>query len=170
MRLRSGADPASGKQSGPLPYFPDPMLLASGTAGGATLLCEVGLPSGRWTLLSESKCVLLSAHLKGGSRSRTVTIIVARKRRWSSEEGPQVHSKGGATSKRCQKPEDRSSFCLRPIVRSTLSAQNETGHVHAAGPRERSGANQYAAGSSLAILQKRSSEALGGTCTSFAAS
>ena len=95
MRLRSGADPGSGKQSGPLPYFPDPMLLASGTAGGATLLCEVGLPSGRWTLLSESKCVLLSAHLKGGSRSRTVTIIVARKRRWSSEEGPQVHSKGG---------------------------------------------------------------------------
>ena len=29
------------------------------------------------------------------SRSRIVTIIVARERHWSSEEGPQIHSKGG---------------------------------------------------------------------------
>ena len=108
------------------------------------------LPSGRSILPSESRCILLSTHLKGGSRSRIVTIIVARERHWSSEEGPQIHSKGGE-SKRCQKPEDRSSFCLCPIVRSTLSAQNETGHVHVAGPRERSANQMLRGASSLAI-------------------
>lgn len=132
--------------------FPDPMPLASGTAGGATLLCEVGLPSGRSILPSESRCILRSTPFE-----RRVSQPDCHHNRSSVRgTGPQKRVCKSilreAKSKRCQKPEDRSSFCFCPIVRSTLSAQNETGHIHAAGPRERSGAHQYAAGSLLTIL------------------
>jgi hypothetical protein len=137
--LRSGIDRASWKQSGPASDFPDPMPLLSRTAGGTTLLCDVRLPSGRSVLHSESRCIRIRTHLKGGSRSRIVTIIVARERHWSSEDGPQVHSKGGEvkTVSKIRRPFE---FLPLPYLCVALSAQNETGHVHAAGPRGRSGA------------------------------
>jgi len=127
------------------------MPLASGTAGGATFLCEVGLPSGRSLLPSESRGILRSTHLKGGSRSRIVTIIVARERHWSSEEGPQIHSKGGEvkTPSKTRGPFEFFASALLCVAHCQLRIKQDTSMLQA---REGSGAHQYAAGSFLAIL------------------